>query len=118
MASSCDPAPPPKLPNLRFQEFLASGGFADVYLYEQEFPRQRVAVKVLRQRRDSLHQDFINEANRLAGLSEHPNIVRISAANVSDDGRAYMVMEYCPPPHLGVRCRPQGLPWTRPYASG
>ncbi len=105
-----DPAPPPRLPNLAFQEFLASGGFADVYLYEQEFPRQRVAVKVLRQRSATLEQDFINEANRLAGLGEHPNIVRISAASVSDDGRAYMVMEYCPPPHLGQRCRPNGLP--------
>lgn len=105
-----DPAAPPRLPNLAFQSFLASGGFADVYLYEQEFPRQRVAVKVLRQRRGALEQDFINEANRLAGLSEHPNIVRISAANVSEDGRAYMVMEYCPPPHLGDRCRPDGLP--------
>jgi serine/threonine protein kinase len=103
-------APPPQLPNLAFQQFLASGGFADVYLYEQEFPRQRVAVKVLRQRRGSLDRDFVNEANRLAGLSEHPNIVRISAANISGDGRAYMVMEYCPPPHLGVRCRPHGLP--------
>ena len=100
------PAPPmgPDLPGLRCIKLLGSGGFADVYLYEQEFPRQRVAVKVLRQRSATLEQDFINEANRLAGLGEHPNIVRISAASVSDDGRAYMVMEYCPPPHLGQRC--------------
>ncbi len=100
---------PPDVTGYRFVEFLASGGYADVFLFEQEFPRQRVAVKALRHI-DPMDSAFINEANRLAGLSDHPNIVRIQNANVSNDGRAFMVMEYCPPPHLGARSRPNGLP--------
>ena len=110
MASPRPPAQPPELDGYRFVEFLASGGYADVFLYEQEYPRQRVAVKVLRHTDRSLDREFVNEANRLAGLSDHPNIVRIQGASVTVDGRAYMVMEYCPPPHMGVRSRPDGLP--------
>ncbi len=109
-AAARPPARPPELPGYTFVEFLASGGYADVFLYEQEFPRQRVAVKVLKRIDRSMDSDFVNEANRLAGLSDHPNIVRIYGASVSPDGRAYMVMEYCPPPHLGARSRPNGLP--------
>ena len=41
------PAPPPALPGYRYVSLLGSGGFADVYLYEQDRPRRRVAVKVL-----------------------------------------------------------------------
>src|SRR5690606_37088278 len=41
------PAPPPTLPGYRFLSVLGSGGFSDVYLYEQDRPRRKVAVKVL-----------------------------------------------------------------------
>ena len=40
------PAPPPVLPGYTFVRPLGSGGFADVYLYEQDMPRRVVAVKV------------------------------------------------------------------------
>ena len=39
---------PPDLVGYRFVELIGSGGYADVFLYEQEWPRQRVAVKVVR----------------------------------------------------------------------
>ena len=38
----------PVIPGFAFIEHLGSGGFADVFLYEQQWPRQRVAVKVVR----------------------------------------------------------------------
>ena len=38
---------PPVLDGYEHVELLGSGGFADVFLYEQEFPRRRVAIKFL-----------------------------------------------------------------------
>ena len=38
----------PHLPGLVYVQPLGSGGYADVYLYEQQSPRMPVAVKVLR----------------------------------------------------------------------
>ena len=42
------PVSAPVIPGFAFVEHLGSGGFADVFLYEQQWPRQRVAVKVVR----------------------------------------------------------------------
>ncbi|WP_203137156.1 serine/threonine-protein kinase [Microbacterium sp. JZ31] len=100
------PAPPPQLPGFTHLELLGSGGFADVYLYEQELPRRRVAVKVLLPERISPSAaQFTAEANVMAMLSTHPAIVTIYQAGVSSDGRPYLVMEYCPRPNLQVRYR-------------
>lgn len=100
------PAPPPQLPGFTHLELLGSGGFADVYLYEQELPRRRVAVKVLLPERISASAaQFTAEANVMAMLSTHPAIVTIYQAGVSSDGRPYLVMEYCPRPNLQVRYR-------------
>ena len=38
------PVSAPVIPGFAFIEHLGSGGFADVFLYEQQWPRQRVAV--------------------------------------------------------------------------
>ena len=40
-------AQPPELPGLLYIAPLGSGGYSDVYLYEQQMPRMKVAVKVL-----------------------------------------------------------------------
>ena len=42
------PVSAPVIPGYTFVQHLGSGGFADVFLYEQQWPRQRVAVKVVR----------------------------------------------------------------------
>jgi len=86
---------------------LGTGGFADVFLYEQEMPRRRVAVKVLLADRISsgAAQEFTDEANVMAMLSTHPAIVTIYQAGVAGDGRPYLVMEYCPRPNLQLRAR-------------
>lgn len=107
MSAKRAPAPPPKLAGFTHVDVLGSGGFADVYLYEQQLPRRRVAVKVLLQDRmvPGAAEQFAAEANVMAMLSTHPAIVTIYQAGVSDDGRPYLVMEYCPRPNLQVRSR-------------
>ena len=107
MTSKRPPAPPPRLAGFTYLEVLGSGGFADVYLFEQQLPRRRVAVKVLLPDRmvDGSAEQFAAEANVMAMLSTHPAIVTIYQAGVSDDGRPYLVMEYCPKPNLQTRSR-------------
>ena len=101
------PSPPPELPGFTYVEPLGTGGFADVFLYEQQMPRRRVAVKVLLADRitSSAAQEFADEANVMAMLSTHPAIVTIYQAGVAGDGRPYLVMEYCPRPNLQLRAR-------------
>ncbi|KXZ61887.1 Serine/threonine-protein kinase PknK [Microbacterium laevaniformans] len=106
-AAKRPPAPPPALPGFTYVDVLGSGGFADVYLYEQQLPRRRVAVKVMLPDRlaSGSAEQFTAEANVMALLSTHPAIVTIYQAGVSDDGRPYLVMEYCSRPNLQVRSR-------------
>lgn len=101
------PSPPPELPGFTYVEPLGTGGFADVFVYEQQMPRRKVAVKVLLADRisSSAAQEFTDEANVMAMLSTHPAIVTIYHAGVAVDGRPYLVMEYCPRPNLQVRAR-------------
>lgn len=77
---------------------LGTGGFADVFLFEQDMPRRPVAVKVLLQEvvAEGLLRMFNAEADVMARLSSHPSIVTIYQASISADGRPYIVMEYCP----------------------
>lgn len=105
------PSAPPDLPGFRYVEPLGTGGFADVFLYEQQMPRREVAVKVLLADRISsgAAQEFADEANVMAMLSTHPAIVTIYQAGVAGDGRPYLVMEYCPRPNLQQRARKEAF---------
>ena len=68
------PSAPPILPGLAYIRPLGSGGFADVFLYEQDMPRRNVAVKVMPSdvRDPDLRRMFNAEADVLAHLSAHP----------------------------------------------
>ena len=98
---------PPKIPGLVFVQPLGSGGYADVFLYEQQSPRMPVAVKVLKSEglTDALRQQFVEEADTMAALGDHPYIVQVFRSGTSDDGRPYLVMKYYPPPNLVMRAR-------------
>ena len=91
------PSPPPVLPGFTHVNVLGSGGFADVFLYEQNMPRRKVAVKVMLSEvvNDHVRQMFQAEANLMAQLSSHPAILTVYQASVSADGRPYLVMEFC-----------------------
>lgn len=88
----------PVLAGLDYVRPLGSGGFADVFLYEQDMPRRAVAVKVMPAPAadPELVRMFNTEADVLAHLSAHPAIVTVYQAGISADGRPYIVMEYCP----------------------
>ncbi len=110
----------PALPGFTYLDRLGTGGFAEVFLYEQEWPRRKVAVKVVRpdvpltEREKAL---FTSEANSMAQLADHPYIVTVISAGIlgpADGGRPYLVLRYCPPPDLGVRVR--STPLTVPDA--
>jgi len=90
---------------------LGTGGFADVFCYEQNMPRRVVAVKVLAGELmdDASRRSFNAEADVLARLSAHPSVVTIHDASISADGRPYLVMEYCPDT-LGAMAKRAPLP--------
>jgi len=105
------PSQPPILPGFSHIHVLGSGGFADVFLYEQNMPRRQVAVKVMLAEvvNDQVRQMFQAEANLMAQLSSHPSILTVYQASVSADGRPYLVMELCSAA-LGQRYRTERLP--------
>ncbi|WP_224763349.1 serine/threonine-protein kinase [Salinibacterium sp. ZJ70] len=113
MAARRLPSQPPVLPGFSYVHVLGSGGFADVFLYEQNMPRRQVAVKVMLSEvvNDHVRQMFQAEANLMAQLSAHPSILTVYQASVSSDGRPYLVMELCSSA-LAERYRREALPVT------
>ncbi len=106
----------PRISGLVHVQPLGSGGNADVYLYEQQSPRMPVAVKVLRRPAGSdavsqqAVQEFLDEADTMAALGDHPYIVQVFRAGTAEDGRPYLVMKYYPPPNLAQRSRTERFP--------
>jgi serine/threonine protein kinase len=109
--SSRAPSQPPQLPGYEYEGLLGSGGFADVFRYRQLRPQRRVAIKVLLSNvlDDTVRHQFETEANVMATMSTHPSIVSIYSAEVSEDHRPYIVMEYCSRPNYGVRFRKERI---------
>jgi eukaryotic-like serine/threonine-protein kinase len=99
------------LPGFTHLHVLGSGGFADVFLYEQNMPRRQVAVKVMLSDvvDDSGRAMFQAEANLMAQLSSHPSILTVYQASVASDGRPYLVMELCSA-KLSERYRRERIP--------
>ena len=97
---------PPDLPGYRFIEHIGAGGNAQVYLYEQDLPLRKVAVKVLNDSAlsEAARRRFTAEANVTADLA-HRHIVQVFDAKVTADGRPYIVMPYYQKPNLSVRAR-------------
>ncbi|GAB3248783.1 serine/threonine-protein kinase [Arthrobacter pigmenti] len=120
MSSKRPPAPPPDIAGFRHLSLLGSGGFSDVYLYEQDQPRRKVAVKVLLAdlKTEGARQRFETEANLMAQVSSHPYIVTIFEARITADGHSYLAMEYCPRPSLDVRYRRSKLGVAEALAVG
>ena len=96
---------PPVLDDFHFVSYLGSGGFSDVYLYEEQLPKRLVAIKVLS--RTALGEgdssQFRDEVDLMAQLSGHPSVVEIHDADVAESGQPYVVMQYCPMPSLAER---------------
>jgi len=106
------PSAPPVLAGYSYVRPLGTGGFADVFLYEQDLPRRVTAVKVLLADvvDAEARRSFTVEADAMARLSAHPSIVTIHQASISADGRPYLVMEYCPD-SLGAKAKRGPMPY-------
>jgi len=102
---------PPDLAGFDFVQGVGGGGFADVFLYRQHQMTRSVAIKVLRAEHlsEAALQQFALEADLMAQVSAHPYIVTIYTAGVATDGRPYIVMEYYPGQHFGLRARGRRL---------
>ncbi|MBE1878876.1 serine/threonine-protein kinase [Myceligenerans pegani] len=107
MSSKRAPSAPPQIDGYEFKRVIGSGGFADVFLYEQQRPRRQVAIKVLLKEWSSATQreTFDAEADLMATLGNHPSIVTMYEAATAGDGRPYLAMEFCSRPNLGARYR-------------
>lgn len=92
------PESPPVISGYTPVRPLGSGGFADVFLYEQSMPRRRVAIKVLLPgvADGDGRAMFLSETTLMAQLSDHPDVLTVYEAAIASDGRPYIVMEYCP----------------------
>jgi serine/threonine protein kinase len=76
------PSAPPALLGFSFLRVLGAGGFADVFLFEQDMPRRQVAVKVKlpEAMNDEVRRMFVTEANLMATLSSHSSILTVYQA--------------------------------------
>ncbi len=96
----------PDIAGLTYVRKLGSGGYADVFLYDQATPQRKVAVKVLRETglSASVIARFTAEADAMARL-EHPFIVPVYNTGTTMDHRPYIAMMYYPRPSLAERAR-------------
>jgi non-specific serine/threonine protein kinase/serine/threonine-protein kinase len=90
---------------------VGEGGFALVYLAEQEKPvRRRVALKVIKPGMDSKQVISRFEAERQAlALLNHPNVAHVYDAGTTEAGYPYFVMEYVKGMSLTEHCDRQKL---------
>lgn len=103
---------PPELVGFTHVELIGTGGYAEVFLYEQHMPTRQVAVKVLKPSAvagDAKRAAFAAEANLMARVSAHPFIVQVFQAAIAPDGRPYLVMEYYPGKNYYARARTEQM---------
>ena len=74
---------------------IAEGGMGAVYLAEQNRPKRRVAVKVIKAGMDTRQVVARFEAEREAlAMMDHPNIATVFDAGQTSSGRPFFAMEY------------------------
>ncbi|HVT64506.1 MAG TPA: serine/threonine-protein kinase [Mycobacteriales bacterium] len=110
---------PPDLNGYVLIRHLGSGGFADVFLYEQQPLGLKVAVKVLRSSdlTTEMTERFSEEATLMAQL-QHRHIAPVMGSGTSTDGRPFIVMKYYSQPNLAVRARREHFTVTQVLRMG
>jgi hypothetical protein len=76
---------------------IASGGFGQVFLAHDPLAERIVAIKLTRQDREHFgtQSELLHEARAAARLSSHRNVVPVWDVGETDDGRIYVVLEFC-----------------------
>jgi non-specific serine/threonine protein kinase/serine/threonine-protein kinase len=98
IARATPPAPPATIGGYRILRLLGEGGMGTVYEAEQESPRRRVALKVIKPgfTGPELFRRFERESQALGRL-QHPGIAQIYEAGTADTGygpQPYFAMEF------------------------
>lgn len=108
-------APPSEAPDrvgpFRLLEQIGEGGMGQVWraVRDDGLYEQRVAVKLLHAHLAPLAAShFVRERQILAQL-EHPNVARLIDGGVTEDGAAYLVMEYVDGAPIDLAAVPLGL---------
>jgi serine/threonine protein kinase len=103
----------------RLEGVIGRGGMADVHRALDTVLEREVAVKLLRMHAVTDHDRarFREEAQLLAGL-EHPGLVAVLDAGVSDDDIPYLVMELVDGRTLVPFCRGAAVPAGQVAAIG
>ena len=80
----------------RIEEKIGEGGMGQIYMARHVTLKKRYAVKMLNSdfsRNQEAVERFRREATT-AGELEHPNIINVTDIDYTEDGRAYIVMEF------------------------
>jgi tetratricopeptide (TPR) repeat protein len=102
--------PPNRIGNYRIFEKIGEGGMGEVYLAEQDAPRRKVALKIIKWGMDTKQVMARFEAERQAlALMDHPNIAKVFDAGATEQGRPYFVMEYVKGVPITEHCDRQRL---------
>lgn len=101
--AAADPLIGTVMNGFRIERQLGAGGVGVVYLARQLLLDRPVALKVLRpvpgvSKDDTLHR-FLREARLLSSVS-HPHVVSVIDFGNTENGTAYLAMEYVPGPSL------------------
>jgi ABC-type branched-subunit amino acid transport system substrate-binding protein len=110
------------VPGCEHFEKIDDGGFSKIYRAVQRQFGRRVAIKVLDPRgldKQGLLSGFERECETLGMFGDHPYVVRVFQAGISEFGIPYIVMEYLPTGSLADRLNTDGpLLWDEVTAIG
>jgi len=102
---------PERIAGFRIEALLGRGGMGVVWEAEQEQPRRRVALKVMRRDHvvDELHARLFRREVEVLARLKHPNIGAIYASGHTEEGHDYFAMELVRGPTLDewLRMRPE-----------
>ena len=86
---------PEAIGGYRIVGLLGQGGMGVVWEAEQQHPRRRVALKVLRQGLlgDEVHARMFRREAETLGRLKHPNIAAIYESGTTEDGNDFLAME-------------------------
>ncbi|MFC1765649.1 protein kinase [Planctomycetota bacterium] len=102
--------PGTKIGHYELLELIGEGGMGLVYLAEQQEPKRKVALKIVKLGMDTKQVVARFEAERQTlALLEHPNIAHVFDAGTTETGRPYFVMEYVEGRSITKYCDEQTL---------